>query len=234
MNATRETDGSTDTRLAAITLLEAYYFQDERERHLRCGSAGKAADAGTRALERMAGIYEMEFPRLDRFRAREAGRAFMHALFVQDEIENWAELREVPEDDIRDVLVSDPGECYGRDPIADARWEHVEASLRETCRKAGIDDRYAPRQTRFWVLHGQSDPQWERIAHDAHELKLRALVEDPPESAIERLGQRFVDGVRIHDEWTHRDETSDIGAAIDLATGYYDELFGLRSEGDEP
>lgn len=233
MGTTRRTDGSAGARLTAATLLEAYYFQDDRERHLLSGNVSEASAARMKALDRMASAYEMEFPHLDRFWAREAGAAFMHALFVQDEVENWAELREVPEDDVRDALVSDPGGSYGRDPIEDARWEHVEASLLETCWKAGIDDRYAPQQTRFWVLHGQSDPEWERVAHDAHELKLRALVEDPPESAVERLGQRFVDGVRIHDEWTHRDSSADVEAAIDLVTEYYDELFELRSRGGE-
>jgi hypothetical protein len=235
MGTTRRADGSANARLTAATLLEAYYFQDERERHLLSANVGGATAARQKALDCMATTYEMEFPHLDRFRVREAGEAFMHALFVQDEIENWAKLRERPEgpeDDLRDALVSDPEVCYGRNPIEDVRWEHVETSLRETCRKAGIDDRYASRQTRFWVLHGQCDPEWERVAHDAHELKLRALVDDPPERAVDRLGQQFVDGVRIHDEWTHSDAAADIEAAIDLVTEYYDELFDLRSGGD--
>lgn len=233
MGTTRRTDGSMDARLTAATLLEAYHFQDERERYLLCEDGERAVDAAVKALERMATTYEMEFPHLDRPRARQAGRAFMHALFVQDEIENWAALREIPMDHVRKALVTDPKERYGENPLEDARWEHVESSLREACRKAGIDGRYAPRQTRFWLLHGQCDPEWDRVAQDAHELKLRALVEDPPERAVERLGQRFVDGVRIHDEWTHGDSAADIDAAIGLVTEYYDELFELRSEGEE-
>ncbi len=231
MRTIRKFDEPTEIRSIAATLLEAYYFQDERESHLLGGNAGMAVTAGARAIDRMASAYEMEFPWLDRSRVRGAGAAFMYGLFVQDEIENWAELRALPEDVLGDALVSDLGERYGPNPIDDDRWERVEASLGETCRKAGIDERYARLQTRFWVLHGQSDPRWERVARDAHEHKLRALVADPPASATERLGTRFVDGVRIHDEWTHRDESADLEAAIDLVAGYYEELVALRSGG---
>lgn len=232
MGITSRTDRATDTRLTAATLLEAYYCQDERERHLLSGNVWKAAAAGANALEKMATAYEMEFPWLDRSRARAAGRAFMHALFVQDEIENWEGIRAVPTD-LREVLVCDPGGRYGPDPVSDIRWESVEASLRTTCRTVGIDERYASLQTRFWVLHGQSDPRWEEVARSAHELKLRAMVEDPPEDAVDRLGRRFVDGVRLHDGWTHRDESADLDDAVDLVAAYYDEVFSLRTRGGE-
>ncbi|ADJ15273.1 hypothetical protein HacjB3_09450 [Halalkalicoccus jeotgali B3] len=202
-------------------MLGAYYRQDERERHLLSGDAKRAREAGAAALDEMARTYEVEFPWLDRSRARAAGEAFMHGLFVQDEIENWPVLRAVAGDDVLDTLVSDPG-AYGPDLEDDGRWKWVEASLLRACREAGIDERYARRQTRFWQLHGQSDPEWERAALGAHELKLRALVENPSESAIERLGRRFVEGVRIHDE-------SRLDEAVAVVTEYYDEIFTLRS-----
>lgn len=230
------TDGGVNARRAAATarsLLEAYYLQDERERHLLSGDTRAAVDAATRAVDRMGVAYEVEFPHVDPLRARQAGEAFMCGLFVQDEIENWDRLRSVPDADLQDVLVCDSNGRYGADPVDDDRWETVEAYLRTACRKARIDERYAERQTRFWLYHGQLDGRWEGVAREAHELKLRTMVGDLPETTVRRLGERFVDGVRTHDEWTHSDETRDLAAASGIVTAYYEEVFELRSRGGQ-
>lgn len=216
---------------AAGTLLEAYHLQDQRERALLDEDPERAAVAGRRALERMAATYETEFPHVGRRRARRAGETFMRALFVQDEIENWNRLRRLPERHLRGVLVTDPRGRYGTDPAEDGRWGVVEGLLEEACREAGIDERYAAEQTRFWIAHGQCEPGWERLAADAHAIKLRAMVDDPPESVTSRMGRRFVSGVRLHDEWTHVDESADVAAVIDPVTDYYAELFALRPRG---
>lgn len=214
---------------AACTLLKAYYLQDEREDTLLRGKPREAATAGAKALDRMATIYEVEFPQVDRLRARRAGESFMRALFVQDEIENWELLRREARSDLQDVLVSDPSASYGSDPTTDVRWKLVRTHLRETCERTGIDERYAERQAEFWLFHGQLDERWEEIALEAHEFKLRAMIEDPPREVVERSGERFVDGVKIHDGWSHRNESDDLCEAVELVAEYYREFFGLRS-----
>lgn len=222
-------DGATS---AARTLLEAYHLQDERERALLRGNAGRATAVGRRAIDRMAIAYGIEFPDLERARVRAAGESFMRALFVQDEIENWNRLRRLPERRLQGALETDPGGAYGSDPVHDERWERVRELLARTCRSAGIDGRYATVQTRFWVYHGQRDPRWERAARGAHGIKLRAMVEEPSVDQTDRMGRRFVEGVRGHDEWGHADRSADLAAVIDPIADYYAELFTMRSEGD--
>lgn len=213
----------------ARTLLEAYYLQDEREGCLLLGKPREAAAAAAKALDRMATTYEVEFPHVDRCRARRAGESFMRALFVQDEIENWELLRREARSDLSDVLVSDPSASYGSNPAADVRWGLVKTYLREACERTGIDERYAEKQMEFWLLHGQLDEYWEELALEAHEYKLRAMIEDPPNEVVERTGERFVDGVRIHDGWSHRNESDDLREAVELVAEYYREVFKLRS-----
>lgn len=215
----------------ARTLLEAYHLQDRRERLIRHGRFEEGAAAGTAALDRMGVVYATEFPDVDRDRAHEAGEAFMRSLFVQDEVENWDALRANPRDDLRDVLLTDPSEPYGPTLETDPRWELAEAHLREACRGVGIDERYAERQVRFWLLHGQSDPRWREVAFGAHGLKLRSMVEDPPKAAVLCMGDYFIKGVELHDQWDHRNEKSDVEGLVDMVTDYYLKLFELRSEG---
>lgn len=236
MGTVREEDPSsgsnppvTGARATARTLLGAYYLQDEREAHLLRGEPRKAAAAGVKALDRMATAYEMEFPHVDRVRARGAGEAFMHALFVQDEIENWELLGRERARDLHGVLLSDPSTSYGSNPANDARWKVVRTHLREACRRVEIDERYAEKQTQFWLLHGQLNEYWEKLALEAHELKLRAMVDDPPKAAVDRTGGRFVRGVKLHDDWDHQDRTKDLSELIDLVAAYYREIFELRS-----
>lgn len=221
-----------DATTAARALLEAYHFQDERERALLRGNARRAEAVGRRAVDRMAVAYGIEFPDLERRRARAAGESFMRALFVQDEIENWGRLRRLPERRLRGVLETDFEGAYGSNPVHDGRWERVRELLGRTCRSAGIDERYADEQTRFWVYHGQRDPRWEGVAHRAHGIKLRAMVEDPSAELTDRMGRRFVEGVRGHDEWGHADRSADLAAVIDPVVDYYAELLAMRSESD--
>lgn len=236
MRTARDSDPSSDlnplpsgARATARTLLEAYYHQDEREGHLLRGEPRRAVAAGVKALDRMAIAYEVEFPHVDRRRARSAGEAFMRALFVQDEIENWELIEGGDTCDLHGVLLSDPSASYGSNPVNDTRWEVVRTHLRETCREVGIDERYAEKQTQFWLLHGQLNEYWEEIALEAHDIKVRAMIDDPPQAAVDRMGERFVEGVKIHDGWSHQDETEDLNEVISQVAAYYREVFELRS-----
>lgn len=210
-------------------LLDAYYLQDEREGYLLRGESEPAADVATEALDRMAATYEREFPGLERSTAREAGRAFMRGLFLQDEIENWAIIRDTDDRSLSEALLSDPGETYGHGQVADDRWDDVESELRECCRLAGIDEEYAARQRRFWLLHGQLDEYWEEVALDAQKIKLRAMIDDADRDVITALADYFVTGVKLHDQWTHREKKEDIGLLEQIVAEYYQKLFELRA-----
>jgi hypothetical protein len=238
MSTVHETDPSSSGRrhgraatAAARTLLEAYYLQDQREGLLRRGESRRAAAAGAEALDRMATAYEVEFPHVDRARARAAGESFMRALFVQDEIENWELLRRDAASALRGVLVSDPDQSYGSNAGNDARWRLVRECLGETCGRVEIDERYAEMQTEFWLLHGQLNEYWEGLAVEAHEHKLRAMVDDPPRAVVDRTGEWFVEGVKLHDDWDHRDRDRDLDEMVELVACYYREVFDLRFEG---
>lgn len=237
MSTVRETDPSPPegrhggAATAARTLLGAYYLQDQREGLLLRGEPRRAAATGAEALDRMATAYEVEFPHVDRTRARAAGESFMRALFVQDEIENWELLERGAASDLRGALVSDPDESYGSNPVNDGRWGLVREHLEETCRRVEIDERYAEKQTEFWLLHGQLNEYWEELAAEAHEYKLRAMVDDPPRAVVDRTAEWFVEGVKLHDDWDHRDRTRDFDGVVELVAGYYREVFDLRSEG---
>lgn len=214
----------------ARALLKAYYLQDERERYLLRGEYDRAATASERALARMADVYEVEFPDVDAPQAREAGREFVYALFLQDEIENWPQIRESSDDDrLGDVLTSDVKRTYDSSVMTDARWPTVYENLLTVCDRAGIDDLYAELQTRFWRLHGLSDENWEPVALVAHGCKLRAMVPDPSADDVESLGAYFVAGVKAHDEWEHEEANADLDGLVDVVARYYQRIFELRS-----
>lgn len=216
----------------AQTLLEGYYYQDQRESCLLRGDPEKAEDAARKAIDRMGTTYEVEFSHLPADRSREAGEAFMKALFLQDEIENWALLQDIRrQEQLTDVLLSEESVSDGANAANDPRWETVRTYLYEVCDKAGIDDRYAVTQSQFWLLHGQLNEYWEEVALEAHELKLQAIVDDPPPEAVARLGNYFVTGVKLHDNWSHRDKSKDLEGIVDLVSRYYQKIFQLRGDG---
>lgn len=218
---------SPRARETARTLLEAYYLQDERETYLVDGRPEAATEAGAKALDRMATTYEREFPDRETSQARAAGEAFMRALFLQDEIENWNRIREVT-DSVADALVSSTDRSYEREIADDRRWATVETHLQTVCEHTGVDERYARRQTEFWLCHGQDGEDWERFARDAHELKARAIVGDAPPDVLATLGTYFVEGVKCHDRWSHENRRQEVADVCDLVSQYYEKLFQLR------
>lgn len=213
----------------AESLLTAYHYQDERESHLLRGDVAMARDAGERALERMADTYENEFPEADRGRARRAGEGFMRALFCQDEIENWDLILKAPNQDaIEDVLLSDIDGKYGTNASRDPRWGAVREHLRDACGLVGIDEAYADKQSRFWLLHGQIKQYWERVAIEAHGIKLAAMVGETTPEISRLLGEYFVEGVKRHDDWSHRDIDDDIDDVLEPVATYYQKVFDLQ------
>ena len=214
-------------------LLDAYYLQDEREAHLLRGDAETARAVGEEALEKMGATFEREFPGVESERAMASGKAFMRALFLQDEIENWGLIRQVGVDSLSPALLSDPDGPYGTNQIRDERWDSVEAELLESCERAGIAEEFAQRQRQFWLLHGQLGEYWERVAIEAQEIKLRAMLPDPDADVVERLADHFVAGVKLHDEWGHRQKEEDMAELHRIVSAYYQKIFELRADGHE-
>lgn len=225
-------DISDDAREAAELLLDAFYLQDARETFLLAGDAERARLAAETATDRMSKAFRTEFPSVEIRRAETAGREFMRALFLQDEIENWADLRAQMNDALSDVVVSDPGKTYALDVNADPRWERVRSLLLDTCMHVGIDPEYAELQSRFWRLHGQRADDWSRYAFEAHRLKVRAMVADCDPDDVEALARDFVVGVQLHDAWERRNRDDDFSDILALAAGYYQRIFDLLDRDD--
>lgn len=217
-------------RETAETLLEAYHLQDRRERHLLQGNADAAARAAEQALDAMAAAHEQEFSGIDTPAARAAGEAFMRALFLQDEIENWDRLRATADGTLSDVLLTDVKQSYSDSVGNDRRWQTVETHLGEVCLETGIDEAYASRQKEFWLRHGQAESDWETIALEAHKLKVLAMVENAPSETIRTLGSYFVEGVKHHDSWSYDGWEQDMATVRDIVGRYYEKIFQLRSE----
>lgn len=223
-------DGVSERAMAtARTLLRAYYLQDEREAHLVHGNVDAASETGSRAIVLMADVFEREFPTRPTPKARRAGEQFMIALFLQDEIENWQVISGLSGERYDGVLVSDLTATYDAPAATDVRWETVRDHLSDLCANVGIDDAYAEKQARFWLLHGQLHEYWEAPAKQAHDLKLEAMVGSVPPEAKETLTSSFVRGVKRHDEWTHGDRHVDFDGLVDLVARYYQKLFDLRN-----
>lgn len=228
---TRTTVGA-DAFATAEAALDAFYQQDQRELHLIRGDADAARRAQERANASMARAFAAEFPTIDAADAERAGTTFMHALYLQDEIENWEyvdEQRSEPE--IEDLLFTEQSVPTETRQSNDPRWNTVEEYLESVCARTGIDAEYAPRQTRFWKLHGGVDDYWRRDALAAQRLKLRAMVPGADEATIESLAETFVEGVAIHDGWTHHDRDEDLNRALDVVAGYYQRVFDNRAVG---
>lgn len=222
---------SDQAHLMASKLLEAYYYQDQRESYLLTGKPEQALDAGSKALSRMATVYEHEFSSYAAKDARTAGKEFMRGLFLQDEIENWHLLKQKSDDtDLQEPLVSDWNEPYGPMVINDERWKWSKERLSNTCEMVDIADEYADDQVQFWLLHGQLNEYWEEIAIEAHTHKLRSMVDDPPSATENRLGEYFVEGVKRHNDWRHRNRDEDIEPVEQIVAPYYQRILDLRED----
>lgn len=224
---------SAAARDTAEMLLEAFYQQDIREERLLEGDATGAMEAAAASIEAMATVFRVEFPGRPRERAERAGRAFAHALFVQDEIENWAALRanraafdRPPEE----FLFSDLSRLYSDDVCEDPRWEEVRRLLRLVCDEAGIDPAYGERQTEFWRQHGQREDDWMRTALDAHRLKIESMVAGCDTGEATALSECFLSGVALHDRWSRADRDRDFAAIRDVVAAYYQRVFELRGD----
>lgn len=216
----------------AEALLEAFYFQDEREAHLIRENAIKAKSVASKAEERMVETYQREFPHIDSDLTRRAGESFIRALFLQDEIENWEYLEQLlPNGDLADVMLSDSTASYDESTANDPRWEVVEDHLLTVTRLIDIDPNYANKQTQFWRLHGQISEYWEEVAREAHTIKLRGMLPDGSDKVIETLAQYFVAGVQMHDDWGHQYMARDLNAITDLVSKYYQKVFDVRESG---
>lgn len=222
---------STAARDTAETLLEAFYQQDIREECLLRGDAEGATEAADASTEAMMAVFRAEFPRRPPERAERAGRAFAHALFLHDEIENWPALRSNDTSFDRpatEFLFSDLSKRYADDVEEDPRWETVQELLCRVCAEAGIDSAYGERQTEFWRQHGQRDENWVRTALEAHRLKVEAMVTDCGGDEATALSERFISGVELHDRWTRIDRDRDFDAIRDVVAAYYQRVFELR------
>lgn len=213
----------------AETLLEAFYLQDEREAHLVRENIPEAREAGRTAREKMVDAYLREFPHVEEPETRRAADAFMDALFLHDEIENWEFLGLLTDnDDLAEVLQSDADKDHNGNVAKDSRWAQVEDDLSISCSAVGIDPAYAHKQTQFWKLHGQIHEYWEEIAHEAQSIKLRAMLPSAGDNDIEQLAQYFVAGIKMHDAWGHQYKDRDLNELSDLVSRYYQRVFELR------
>lgn len=214
---------------AAELVLEGFFQQDLREESLLDGDAAGARAAADACVDAMAEVFCVEFPDRPRELARSAGSTFARALFLQDEIENWRELRAVRDDLPDDLFVSDRSHPYDGGVRDDPRWEDVRRLLSRVCADAGIDDAYGDRQTEFWRRHGLRDDDWAQTALEAHRLKLAAMVAGSDDD-VDVLAEFFVASVELHDRWERVDPDRDFREIRHVVAAYYQSVFELRGE----
>lgn len=222
-----------DSLSAAEAVLGAFYEQDQRELHLIRGDAEAAGAAEKRANDNMAAAFAAEFPHVEAADATAAAGRFMDALYIQDEIENWEYIADHrSRQAIDDLLFTAEALPRETSQSNDPRWDRVERCLLDVCADAGIDEQYAPLQTRFWKLHGQIDDYWRQDAIEAHRVKLQAMVPAADDDAVDSLAETFVEGVAMHDDWNHQSREEDLQWVKELVTSYYQRVFDLQ--GREP
>lgn len=207
---------------AAESLVRSYTLQDIRMDLLRSGDYEEVEEVEEEALDEMAEAFEYEFP--DSPEAAEAGRHFMRASFIQDEIENWEVLNGDPQAQ-QYVRVSD---YDGDDDFEDdPRWDEVEDELRAVCDAVGIEEEYVEEKKKFLKLHEKGDPAYRQHAANAEEVKIRAMIDEENEDRARELSRYFLKGVQMHDEWDNdRDLDKD---AIEFIGEYYEKIADLRS-----
>lgn len=207
---------------AAESLIRGYTLQDIRMDLLQEGRYEEAKEAEEKALDEMAEAFKYEFPESQQ--ATEAGRHFMRASFMQDEIENWEVLSgdseaqkyiKVPKADERGGLKNDP------------RWSSVEEELQAMCEAVGIDEEYVEEKTKFLKLHELGDPEYEKHAARAEEIKIKAMIDEEHEDKAEELSEYFLKGVQMHDDWENNEEIDE--EALKLIGEYYEKVDNLRS-----
>lgn len=224
--------GGVSARAAATaaTLLEAYDAQDRRQAHIKTGNYETAKRQAGRARSRMAETWVREFPHEGEAHAETAGRLFMDALFLQDEIENWAEIP-ATQGDLSRVLVTTDAARAPKPPATDGRWTDVEALLDAAAVEVGIPGPFAARQTQFWLRHGQRAEGWEGPAADAFDLRLQAMLPGVDADERDPLVTSFVEGVNLHDGWSLDEGTADRSQSRELVGQFYQRVYDLREDG---
>ena len=151
----------------------------------------------------------------------------MHALFMQDEIENWPALSAAHAD--CDLLVIGSPATPPATVLEDSRWEDVQRVLADVCTLAGIPQDYAHDHAEFWRLHGQKARHWEQWAHAAHVIKLSAMIPDSDANLCKKLADHFVNGVQVHDRWEHKDLEAETQRLHHIVLSYYNTISDERS-----
>lgn len=204
---------------AAHSLLRGYLLQDIRMDYMLEGSYGQVPEIEQEALDEMSNAFEYEFQDADA--AREAGRHFMKASFMQDEIENWEELKQSPEAQ-KYMWISDSN--HSGSFMNDERWNEVREELEEVCHNAGVDEEYVDHKVKFLKLHEVGDPKYVDHAVKAESIKIEAMISDEHSDKSEDLSKYFLKGVEQHDEW---DEELD-EETVELVAEYYRKIRELR------
>lgn len=204
---------------AARSLLRGYLLQDIRMDLLTASSYDEISEVEEEAMEEMARAFEYEFPDSDR--AAEAGRYFMKASFMQDELENWESLRG-KEAALEHTWVSESS--HTGDFMQDDRWGEVREELEVVCDITGVDEDYVDHKIKFLKYHEVDDPRYKEHAVKAEALKIQAMIDDEYSDRAEELSEYFLRGVQKHDQW--EDELGN--DAVELVAEYYSEIDGLR------
>ena len=208
-------------RKAARSVLQGYRYQDLRMEHVLRGEYAAAERVAQKAIDAMAQAYTFEFKRASE--AAEAGRHFMLASFMQDEIENWARLHSAA---VPERYLSVPQTSPVHEPKADPRWQCVATELEETCELAGIDTSYVEPKIRFLKLHGSGDSNYRQFARRAERIRIMAMG-DISESVAEELTQYFLRGVKEHDKWNEYDSLNE--TAVEIVSEFYRRVQSERS-----
>lgn len=227
---------SASAAATAATLLEAYDAQDRRQAHIKTGNYETAMRQAERARSRMAETWVTEFPHVGEAHAETAGRLFMDALFLQDEIENWATIP-ATQGDLSRVLLTTDAQRDAKPAATDERWQDVESLLAAAAVEVGIPGDFAAKQTRFWLRHGQRAEGWEAAAAAAFDLRLQAMLPGVDTAEREPLVEDFVAGVKLHDGWSLDEGTADRSESRALVGQFYQRVFDLREtrpEGESP
>lgn len=206
---------------SAESLLKGYKLQDRRMDLLMEGRYEEAREAEEQALYEMAEAFEFEFPDSDN--GRKAGKRFMEASFIQDEIENWSEIR-ADDQALRQARVSTD---YGPNQLMqDDRWSEVRDKLEQVCQLAGIEDEYVNPKIKFLKLHEAEDSRYREFAKKAEQIKIESMIADRHEEKAQELTNYFLRGVEKHDKWDQNNEAQE--QAVKIVAEYYQNIIELR------
>jgi len=206
---------------SAESLLKGYKLQDRRMDLIIEGKYQEAREAEQKALYEMAEAFEFEFP--DSNTGRQAGKRFMEASFIQDEIENWNQIR-TDEEALQQARVSTD---YGENHLMqDERWSEVRHKLEQVCQLTGIDEEYIDPKLKFLKLHEVGDSRYRKFAQEAEQTKIRSMIADQNEDKAQELTNYFLRGVEKHDNWDQKEQAQQ--QAVDIVAEYYQKIMQLR------